>query len=82
MIVWSVRNPVDLSVRLSGIVEVALRACNEKCQVLIEGVQTSEVDVGAVHDVEGPRLQDQFVEDIDIVRFSLCNVDKTGDIAV
>ena len=49
--------------------------------MLRERMQPGKVDVTAVHDVEGARLQNQFVEEVDIVRLSLCNADKTRDTA-
>ena len=62
-------------------IEIALGADDEERGVKKESVKALEIDVAAVHDVEGPRLQFQFVEGIDIVRESLCDMNKTGDIA-
>ena len=46
-----------------------------------EGIQPRKVDVTAVHDIEGTRFQNQFVEHVHIVCLALCNADKTGDVA-
>ena len=42
----------------------------------MEAVETLEVEVAAVHDVERARLGNQHVEDIDIVQFAVGDVDK------
>ena len=54
---------------------------NKESGLLSEGIQPRKVDVSAVHDIEGARFQHQVVEEIDIVRFSLCNADTAGDVA-
>ena len=54
---------------------------NEETQGLMETIQTSEVKVGAVHDIEGSGFEDKQVHDIDIMQFALRNVNECGDIA-
>jgi len=44
-------------------------------------IETSEVDIAAVHDVEGSRLGKQNVENAHIPHFPVGNVDKLGDAA-
>lgn len=72
---------VDRSVSSFAVFEIALGANDEERQALREGIQAKEVDVGAIHHVEGARLQYQLVEDLDVVCFSFCDADKTRDIA-
>ncbi len=47
-----------------------------------EREEALEIDVGAVHDVEGAGLGRDFVEDVDVVRFAVSNADKRWDIAM
>jgi len=44
-------------------------------------MQPFEVDVASVHDVEGARLGHQQVEDIDVVKLAIADVQKRGDVA-
>lgn len=42
-------------------------------------MEACEIDVAAVHDVEGAGFQSQWIQGIDIVNFSVGKVDKAGD---
>ena len=42
-------------------------------------IETLEVEIGAVHDIEGAGLRDEIVEGVDVVDFSLGNLDKRRD---
>src|SRR3989304_3811528 len=44
-------------------------------------VQTGEIDIASIHDVEGAGFQRQVVERFDIVHFAAGNVDETRDVA-
>ena len=44
-----------------------------------KAIESSEIDVAAIHHIEGARLQNQFVQDADIGLFALGNRDKRGD---
>lgn len=46
---------------------------------LIESVESFEIKVAAIHNIERARLEDQIVEPVDFVAFSLGNRDKAGD---
>jgi hypothetical protein len=46
---------------------------------LMQREEPVEVQVATVHDVNGRRLRNQKIECVDIVQFSIGNVDKTGD---
>jgi hypothetical protein len=61
--------------------EVFLGARHEEGSVLLKHIQTGEIDVSAIHDIERARFEDQEVEGIDIVHFSAGNVDKTRNVA-
>ena len=46
-----------------------------------EAIQTLEIDVAAIHHVEGARFDRQQVEHVHIVHFPVGNVDKAGNVA-
>lgn len=52
---------------------------NEKSLMLMKGVETEEIQVSSIQDIEGSGLDRENVEDPDIVRSSLCYLDKRGD---
>ena len=56
-----------------------LRARNEKGAAAVEDVQTLEVNIGAIHHVEGGGFRDDGVEDVDVLQFSFGNLNKRGD---
>ena len=62
-------------------IEVGFGANDEEREALREGIQAAEIYVAAVHDIECSRLQNQLVEDIDVMRFSIRDADKTRDIS-
>ena len=47
-----------------------------------QGEQALEVEVGAVHDVDGAGLGDKQVEYLDVVEFAIGDMDKRGDAAL
>ena len=61
---------------------IRFRAHDEEGATEREDVESLEIDVAAVHDVEGPGLGQNLVEDIDVVHFSIGNADKRGDVAM
>ena len=44
-------------------------------------MKTSEIQIAAIHNVEGARLRDKQIECVDIVDLAFGNMDKRGDIA-
>ena len=72
---------VDAPPRDPPAAHVFLGAGNEEGSVLLEHIQTSEIDVSSIHDIERAGFEDQEVERVDIVQFSAGNVDKTRDVA-
>ena len=73
------------SIRLPGVaaLEAQIRfSTNDKETAgLMQPVQLREVDIAAVHDVEGTGFWHQHVEDIDFVPLAIADVDGTRDIA-
>jgi len=59
--------------------KIRLGSDDEKHAVLMKGVEPGEVQIGAIQDVKSAGLEGQFVEDPDIVRFSIRHMDKSGD---
>lgn len=47
----------------------------------MERVEASEVEIGAVHDVEGARLRQKQVEDVHVPQFRVGNMDERRDAA-
>jgi hypothetical protein len=58
-----------------------LARITKKARLCSQGIQTAEVDVATIHDVEGARFDKQLVEDIEIVYVSSRDVDKARDTA-
>ena len=49
--------------------EVGFGPSDKKCRCLMDFVETGKIEIAAIHNVDGPQLDDQLVEDIDIVKF-------------
>jgi len=47
--------------------EVCFCTGDKKCRRLVDFVKTHKVEIAAIHDIDGPELDDQLIEDIDIV---------------
>jgi hypothetical protein len=58
--------------------DVGFRAEDEERRTECEDVETLEIDVAAVHDVDGPGLRQNLVEDVDVMHFSIGNADERG----
>ena len=61
--------------------EVALRPSHKECLGLMNPVEAGKVYVGSIHDVDGAGFDKEFVEDIDIVNFAMCDADNNRDAA-
>src|SRR5450759_3021498 len=81
LIAAQARGLVDAAMRAPSKVEVPFAARNEERPCRREAVQSLKIDVAAIHDIEGARLDRQLVEYVDVVHFPVGNVDKTGDVA-
>ena len=49
--------------------EVSFCPGDKKCRRPVDFVEASKIEITAIHDIDGPNLDDQLVEDIDIVDF-------------
>src|SRR5229473_891729 len=61
--------------------EVRLTAGHEEAAGLVKTMETLEVEEATIHDVEGPGLGQQLVEDVDLVHFAIADVDEGGNVA-
>lgn len=75
------RGLVDVAVSPSAVVETAFGTNHQEGQTPGEGIETSEVDVVPIHDVEVTGLEQQLVDGTDIVNVGGCDADKTRDAA-
>lgn len=58
--------------------KIRLGPDDEEHVVPMKSVESGEVEIAAVQDVEGTGLQREIIEDSDIVRFSIRHIDKRG----
>ena len=61
--------------------EVSLGADDEEAAGLMKATEPIEVDVSAIHDVDGTGLGHQLIEDIDVVQLAVADEDEGRDIA-
>src|SRR6516164_378532 len=61
--------------------QVGLGAGDEEGAGVFEPRQPLEIDVAAVHDIEGAGFQQQLVENIDVMHLAVADEDEGGDIA-
>ena len=54
---------------------------NKEAPGLMKIMQTFEVKVGSIHDIEGSGFWDKQIKDIDVVEFAVGNVNESRDIA-
>ena len=62
-------------------IHVALRPRHKEASRLMQPVQALEIDVAAIHDVEGAGFRNQLIEDVHVVQLAVADMDKTRDIA-
>ena len=65
--------PLDLEIRLG--------AGDEEAAGFVKAVQAREVEEAPIHDVEGARLGQQLIEDVDLVHLAVADVDEGRDVA-
>ena len=62
--------------------DILLGAHHEERQAQGEHVESFEIDVAAIHHVEGTGLGQNLVEDVDVVHRAVGNADKRGGICL
>ena len=75
------RRPIDWLRVATFEFGIALGSCDEKCAGLVNGVQPSEIEIAAIHQVERTRLDDKVVQDVDFVRLAVGYVNETRNCA-
>jgi len=60
-------------------IEIGFGAGDEEGASLIERVEPFEVEISAVHDIDGAGLDDQPVERVHVMQLSVGNMDEAGD---
>jgi len=61
--------------------EVLFSPCDEDGEALVEPIETLEVNVSAVHDVDRAGLGNELIQDIYVVDSGMRNLYKNRDIA-
>ena len=56
--------------------EIRLGTYHEECSVLMELMESLEIEVPSIHNVEGPWFRDQVIEYIDVVKLAVADMDK------
>ena len=62
-------------------VEVGLGPCHEERTSLVQHVKASEVDVPAIHHVDGAGLRKQHIKRVNVVQLAVRDVDEAWDVA-
>ena len=60
---------------------IAFGTGHEESESLGESIQTLEVEIPPIHDVEGAGLRKNFVQDIDVVHLAIADPYERGDVA-
>ena len=60
---------------------VALGSCDKESTLTVDSMESGEIEVAPIHQVEGIALDQQVVEYIDLVQFAVADVNETGDVA-
>src|SRR4030095_12020293 len=61
--------------------EVLSCSYNEKSAGQSPAMEPRKIQVSAVHDIEGPRLQHDVIEELKIAQLGRCDADNRGDVA-
>jgi len=61
--------------------EVGLAASHEEAAGLVNPMESLEIEIAAIHDVERTGLGQQLIEDIDLVHLAIADVEEGRDIA-
>ena len=62
--------------------EVYFCPSHKKCRCPVDLVEAGKIEIAAIHDVDGPQLDEQLVEDIDIVNFPRSDDHHRRDVPV
>jgi hypothetical protein len=62
-------------------IHVRFGAGDEESAGEMQSMEAGEIDVAAIHDVDGARFREQQVESVDVVQLAVRNVDEARDVA-
>ena len=79
LITGQICGPIDGPGVESAALEIRLGADDEESLVLVKNVETGEIEITAVEDIETAGFGNQVVQDADIMYFSFCDLDKRWD---
>jgi len=65
--------------RPSEVIEIAFGSGHKECCVLSKAIETSEIDVSTVHDIEGCRFEGHLIQEGDIVNLPMSDTDYARD---
>ena len=76
LITGQICGPIDGPGVEPAALKIRLGADDEESLALMKNVETSEIEIAAVEDIETAGLGNQIVQDADIMDFSFCDLDK------
>jgi len=79
LITGQIRGPIHRPGVEPAALKIRLGADDEEGLVLVKNVETGEIEIGAVEDIETAGFGNQIVQDADVVDFSFCDLDKRWD---
>ena len=79
LITGQICGPIDGPGVEPAALKIRLGADDEESLALMKNVETSEIEIAAVEDIETAGLGNQIVQDADIMDFSFCDLDKRRD---
>ena len=53
----------------------------EETRILVQPIETCEIEIAAIQDVNGAGLDQQMVEDVDVVNLPIGDLDRGRDVA-
>ena len=61
--------------------EIGLGAGHEEASGIIEARQPLEVEIAAIHDIEGAGFGQELIQNIDVMHLAVADEDERGDVA-
>ena len=65
----------------TAVLGVGFGSQNKEAQGLMKIMQTLKVEIGSIHNIEGSGFWNKQVKDIDIMEFTIGNMNESRDIA-
>src|SRR5215204_1105004 len=62
-------------------IQVGFGAGDEEGASVMQDVKAREVDIAAIHDVDGARFREQQIEDVNVLQLAVRDVDEARDVA-